>query len=43
MVKAMRAAISTTNTSTFADLLSVSRALMLEVEEFLAQIFYHLL
>lgn len=43
MVKAMRASISSTNTATFAELLSDTRSVHLEIEEFLAQIFYHLL
>ena len=39
----MRAAISSTNTQTFASLLNDKRLLMIEIEEFLSQIFYHLL
>lgn len=43
MVKALRASISSTNSTTFAELFRDKRTLLLEVEEFLAQIFYHLL
>lgn len=43
MVKKMRATISSIKQESFAELLSDKRLLMLEVEEFLSQIFYHLL
>lgn len=43
VVKGMRAAISGVKQETFANLLSDRRQLMLELEEFLFQVFYHLL
>ena len=39
----MRTVISSTGTSTFAELFADNRLLLLEIEEFLATIFYHLL
>ena len=43
MVKALRASISSASPATFAELFNDNRLLMLEIEEFLAQIFYHIL
>jgi len=43
MVKRMRSTISSVSTTSFAELLSDTRALKVEIEELLAQIFYHLL
>ena len=43
VVKRMRNSISSVNTASFAELFADTRTLNLEIEELLAQIFYHLL